>query len=110
MAACIEAHPQDGVAGLDQRGEDALVGLRPGIGLHIGETAAKEFLGAVDGEGFGDVDIFAAAIVAPTGIAFGVFVGHDRTLRLQHGAADDVLGGDQFDLVALAAKLGADGA
>ena len=53
----------------------------------------------------GDVDELAAAVVALARIAFGVFVGHHRALRLEHGAGDDVLRGDQFDLVALAAEL-----
>ena len=39
-----------------------------------------------------------------------VFIGHDAALRLKHRSRDDVLAGDQLDLVALAAKLGADGA
>ena len=49
--------------------------------------------------------ILAAAVIAPARIAFGIFVGQHRALRLQHGARDDVLRGDQLDLVALAAEL-----
>ena len=48
----------------------------------------------------GDVDILAAAIVAPARIALGILVGQHRALRLEHGPADDVLAGDQLDLVA----------
>ncbi len=36
-------------------------------------------------------------------VALGVLVGQHRALRLQHRAADVVLGGDQLDLVVLAA-------
>ncbi len=89
--------------------EHGLVGLRAGIGLHVGETAAEQAAGALDGERFGDVDELASAIVAPAGIALGVLVGHHRALRLEHGAGDDVLGGDQLDLVALAAEFLGDG-
>ena len=77
----------------------------PGIRLHIGEAAAEELAGPLDREVFGDVDILAAAVVALARIAFGVFVGHHRALRLHHGAGDDVFRGDQFDLVALAAEF-----
>jgi hypothetical protein len=53
----------------------------------------------------GDIDELAAAIVALARIALGIFVGHDRALRLEHGAGHDVLRGDQLDLVLLAAEL-----
>ena len=82
---------------------------RAGVGLDVGEAGAEQLLGALDGEGFGDVDELAAAVVALAGIALGILVGHDRALRLEHGAGDDVLGGDQLDLVLLAAELLADG-
>ena len=95
--------------GCEQRQEHGLVHLRAGVGLHVGEVGAEQLLGALDGERFGDVDVLAAAIVALAGIALGVLVGHDRALRLEHGAGDDVLGRDQLDLVLLAAEFLADG-
>ena len=82
-----------------------LVGLAAGIRLHVGEAAAEQPHGPLDGERLGDVDELAAAVIAPARIALGVFVGHHRALRLEHGARDDVLGGDQLDLVALPAEL-----
>ncbi|KKL16254.1 hypothetical protein LCGC14_2497430, partial [marine sediment metagenome] len=45
----------------------------------------------------GDIDERAAAVIAPSRIALGVFVGQDRALRLENGAADDVLRGDQLE-------------
>ena len=53
----------------------------------------------------GDVDELAAAVVSLARIAFRVFVGQHRTLRLEHRARDDVLRGDQFDPIALAAEF-----
>jgi len=105
VATGVEAHPEDGVAGLQQRLEHALVGLAAGVRLDVGMGAVEELLRPVDGEVFRHVDILAAAVVALAGVAFRVFVGQDRALRLHHRAGDDVLGRDQFDLVALAAKL-----
>ena len=63
---------------------------------------------AVDRELLGDIDELAAAVIAPARIAFGIFVGQHRALRLEHGAADDILRCDQLDLVALAAEFARD--
>ena len=76
--------------------------------LHIGEAAAEQFGHPLDREPFGDIDILAAAVIALARQALGIFVGQHRALRLQHGAADDVLRRDQLDLVALAAELALD--
>ncbi len=108
VAAGVQAHAEDGVAGLDQRLEDTLVGLAARIRLHIGEGAVKELFGAVDGQVLGHIDPLAAAIVAASGVSFGVFVGHDGALGLHHGGRDDVFRRDQLNLVALAAQLGGD--
>lgn len=68
----------------------------------------KEYIVRVDRQLLGDIHELAAAIVALAGITLGIFVGHDRALRLENGARHDVFRGDQLDLVALAAKLRAD--
>jgi hypothetical protein len=74
----------------------------------ISEAAAKEFGHPVDRELLGDVDELAAAVIALPRQALGIFVGQDGALRFQHGAAHDVLGRDQLDLVALPAKFQVD--
>jgi len=71
--------------------------------LHVDEVAAEQFLGALNGQIFGDVDIFATAVIAPPGISFGVLVGHDATLGFHDGTRNYVFRCDQFDLVLLAA-------
>ena len=108
VAARIEVEAHEGVARLQQRQEHRLVHLAAGVRLHVGEVAAEQLLGPLDRQFLGDVDELAAAIVALARIALGIFVGHDRALRLEHGARDDVFRGDQLDLVALAAELVAD--
>ncbi len=105
-----EVEAEEGVARLHQREEHGGVRLRARMGLDVRKAGAEQLLGAVDGELFGHVDELAAAIIATARIALGVFVGQHRTLGFQHGARDDVLRGDQLDLVALAAELGIDGA
>ncbi len=73
--------------------------------LHVGELAAEQFGDALDRQPLGDVDELAAAVIALARQAFGIFVGQHRALRFQHRARDDVLRGDELDLVALAAEL-----
>ena len=108
MSAGGEAEAEDRVARRGERVEHALVGLAARVRLHVGEAAAEQLLGAVDGELLDDVDVLAAAVVAPAGIAFGVLVGQHAAGRFQHGLGDDVLRRDQLDLMLLAAKLLAD--
>ena len=100
-----QRQPEDGVAGLGQRQQHRLVGLAAGARLHVGEVAVEQLLGALDGQRLGLVDVLAAAVVAPARIALGILVGERRAGGLQHRAADDVLRGDQLDLVALAVGL-----
>src|SRR5690606_15159823 len=49
------------------------------------------------------------AVVSLAGIPFGIFVGHDRALRLEHGSRDDVLRGNQLDFMALAPQFATNG-
>src|SRR5229473_1332601 len=105
MPALVERHTHESVAGLEQRHEHRLVGLRAGMRLHVREAAVEQLAGTVDGELLGLVDLLAAAVVAPAGIALGIFVGEHRARRFEHGARDDVLRGDQLDLLALAVQL-----
>jgi hypothetical protein len=108
VTAGRQRQPHERVARLEQGEKHGLVGLRAGVRLDIGEGATEQLLGAVDRELLGDVDVLAAAVVAPPRIALGVFVGQHRALRLEHRARDDVLGGDQLDLVALTCQFVAD--
>ena len=100
-----ERHAENGVAGLQQGEQDALIGLRARMGLDIGEGAVEELAGALDRQSFGDIDVLAAAVVAPARIALGILVGQHRTLGVEDRARDDILRGDQLDLVALALQL-----
>jgi len=105
MSAGGERHAHDRVARLQQREQHRLIGLGAGIWLHIDEFAIEQLFRAVDRELLGDVDEFAAAIIAAPGIALSIFVGEHRALRLKHRARNDVLRRDQLDLAALAAEF-----
>jgi len=60
----------------------ALVGLGAGVRLHVGRFRAKQLFHTVNRELFNDIDVFAAAVVAASRIAFGVFVGQYGALCL----------------------------
>ncbi len=109
VAAFGQAHAQDGVAGLQEGEQHGLVGLRAGIGLHVGGFGAEELLHAVDGQLLDHVHVLAAAVVALAGIAFCVLVGELRALGRHDGGRGVVLAGDQFDVLLLAQVLGLDG-
>ena len=106
VAARIQRHAKDRIAGLQQRLEHALIGLRTRIRLHVDIGTIEQLAGTLDGKVFGHVHMFAATVIAAAGIAFGVFVGHHAALGLHHGGRDDVFRRDQLDLLALALEFG----
>ena len=108
MAPVSQLHPHDLVPRLEKREVGGDVGLGAGVRLDVDVIGPKESLGPLDGELLHDVDVLAAAVVAAAGVALGVLVRQHGPLRLQHGAGDDVLAGDQLDPVLLAAQLPAD--
>src|SRR3546814_5894634 len=67
--------------------------------------SAEQRLGAFDRELLDLVRRFADLIIALARITLGIFVGEDRALRLEHRLRDDVLAGDQLDLMSLALEF-----
>ena len=109
VAAVGQVEPQHGVARL-QRGQiDGHVGLAAGVGLDVGVLGAEELLGPIAGQVLDHVDVLAAAVVAPAGIALGVFVGQHAADGLHDGRAGVVFAGDHFQAVLLALDFGAHG-
>ena len=105
MAAMSQIHAQDGIAGLCQGEEGGQIGVGAGVGLDIGEVAAEELTGTLAGDLLGDVHGVAAAVITLAGIAFGVFVGEAGAHGQHNSLADNVFGGDQFDIAALTGKF-----
>ena len=108
MAAVGEVHGQDRIARFQTGEVNGHVGLGAGMRLDVGVFGAEELAGAVDGQPLHNVHVLAAAVIALSRIAFGVFIGEDGTLRGQHGGAGVVLGGDHLQPFLLTAPLGAD--
>ena len=108
VAAVGEVHAEHGVARLEQREVHRHVRLRARVRLHVGVVGAKQRLGARDRGALDDVDEFAAAVIAPSRIAFGVLVRQHGAGRLEDGAADEVFRRDQLDAAVLPFALVAD--
>lgn len=72
------------------------------MGLNVGVIGPEQFLGAVDGQLFNHVDVFAAAVVTLARITFGVFVGEYRALSFHHRWAGVVFRSDQLNVFFLA--------
>ena len=109
VAAMSEVEPEEFLAGLHEGEVDRLVGRRAGVRLHVDPVGAEELLGAVSREVLHHVDLLAAAVVALARQALGVLVGQRAAERLEHGGADEVLGGDELEAVVLPLDLAADG-
>src|SRR5699024_6761693 len=75
VAALGQIHAHDGIAHVEQCKVDGQVGLRAGVGLHVGVLRAEQAAGAVNGDLLRLVHIAAAAVIAVAGVTLGVFVG-----------------------------------
>ena len=77
--------------------------------LYVGSIGTKNLLDPVNGQLFGNVNIFAAAVITLAGVTFGVFVGELRALRCHNGWRGVVFTGDQLDVLFLAGVFSLDG-
>src|SRR5260370_37328682 len=66
------------------------------MGLDVGVFRAEEFLGAIDGELFDFVGVFATTVVTLAWVAFSVLVGEDGAHGFEDGFGDEVLRRDEF--------------
>ena len=105
MAAVIQAHAEELVAGVDHRHHRRRVRGRAAVGLHVGRLRAEQRLRALDRERLDDVDVLAAAVVALAGQALGVLVRQRRALAVHDRLRDEVLGGDHLERRLLTARL-----
>ena len=96
MAAVRQVQSENGVARLQNGRVGFHVGLRSGMGLHVGVLRAEQLLGAVARQVLDDVGKLAAAVVALARISLGVLIGEHRARGFEHGFADEVFRGDQL--------------
>ena len=108
VAALVQAHAQHRVPVLAQGLVHGEVGLGAGMGLHVGVIGAEEFLCPLNGDILHHVHALAPAVVALPRVALGVLVSEDGAGGGQDGGADDVLRGNELDVLLLPVILGAD--
>src|SRR5262249_56793370 len=99
---------KDRVARRERRQVDGHVRLRARVRLDVGVLRGEERLRPVDRELLDLVDELTAAVIALPGIALGVLVGQDGSLRFAYGARNPVLGRDQLEPLVLPSRLGRD--
>ena len=105
VTAVVEAEPEHGVAGLEQRLVHAHVGVGTGVRLDVGVLGAEQRLGPLDGQRLDVVDDGVAAVVALARVALGVLVRQHRPDGAQHRRRGEVLAGDQLQPGGLALEL-----
>ena len=71
------------------------------MGLNVGVVGFEQCLRAINRKLLGDVNKFAAAVIALARITFRVFVGQHGALRFKHGGADVIFRSDEFDVIFL---------
>ena len=108
MAAVAEVHRQHLVAGLEHGEIDGHVRAGAGVRLHVGVLGPEELLGAVNGELFDLVHVFAPAVPAFLGVTFRVLVREHGALGFHDGGAGEIFRGDELDVFLLAAAFGFD--
>ena len=102
VAAVGEIHRQNFVAECQHAEIDGHICLAAAVRLDVSVLCSEELLRPLDGECFHDVHILAASIPPAAWVAFGVFVGEAGSLSFHDGAAGEILGGDQLDVLELA--------
>ena len=83
----------------------AALACAPECGCTLANSGAEQGLDSVDRQLLDDVDVLAAAVVAPARVALGVLVGQHRALCLHDGERRMVLRGDHLQAVALALRV-----
>ena len=109
MPAMRQVQPQNRVARLQDRRVGLHVGLRSGMRLHVGMLRAEELLRPVARQVLDDIGKLAAAVVTLAGISLGILVREHRARSFEHGFADEVFRGNQFQALVLAASFVVDG-
>ena len=75
------------------------------MGLNIGIGCVEQFFCPVDGQFFGDVDVFTPAIIAFIRITLCIFVGENTCLGSHHSRTGNILRGNKFQGVFLPVNL-----
>ncbi len=100
-----ELKAQNGVTRLSESVQHCGAGARTRVGLDVGIGGTKKLFRPLNGEVFGNIDKFAAAVVALSGIPLGVLVGQNAALGFEDGVGNKVLAGDHLEGATLAPQF-----
>ena len=101
VSAVCQIHAHYSVARLKECKLDSHVGLCAGVGLNIHISAAEKLFSPLPSQLLGDIYALAAAVIALSRVAFGIFVCHYASVGLKHGVGNIVLGCDKLDVMIL---------
>ena len=94
MPAVVELQRQNGVTRFQKRMVGSHIRLSACVRLDVYMVNAEELLGAIYRQRLNAIHELAAVIVTGFGIAFGILVRQNASLRLHHGYAGVILGRD----------------
>ena len=101
MTTVSQAHPQYGIARLAQGHIDGGVGLRTGVRLDVGVVGAEQLFSTINGQLLNHIHMLTTAVITLSGVAFGILVSQQGSLRFHHQRAGVVFGGDQLNMLLL---------
>ena len=105
MAALRQVHPHNGIAQIQQGEVNGEVCLCAGVRLNIGVLRAKQLACTLDRNIFHLIHIGTAAVIALARQTLGVLVGQHTAHGGHDGGRDDVLAGNELDVLALTGQL-----
>ena len=105
VTALGECHTHNSVTGLEHGKIYGSIGLCTRMGLYVGKFRSKEFTRSFDCDTFDNVNILTAAVISFSGIALGIFVGHDGTHGFHHLVTYEILRGNEFNAFGLTFSL-----
>ena len=91
VAALVQAHAEDGVAGVEHGQVGGQVGVGAGVGLDVGVLGAEQLAGPPPGQVLDLVDDAVAAVVPLAGVALRVLVGEHRPGGGHHRPRGEIL-------------------
>jgi hypothetical protein len=75
------------------------------VRLHVDVLGAPELFCAIDSDPFEFVDVFAPAVIATTGIALGVLIREDASLRVEDCLTRVILARNECERLALSVRF-----
>ncbi|MPN05301.1 hypothetical protein SDC9_152551 [bioreactor metagenome] len=103
VTAMGKIHTHDGVAWFQEGKINSSIGISAGMSLHVGMFSAKKFFSTFDSQRFNFIDVFTAAVITVSRIAFRVFIGQHGAHGFHNCRRYKVFGCNQLNFITLPA-------